>query len=85
MGNTSVSAEFLTGEEARAAVIEDGELTPGEELPNDFYLRDLDPTTVELPVASSVKVERVDATELAYRPVTAGELEALYAGTGEAA
>lgn len=76
-------AEFLTGEEARAAAIEDDELSPGEELPNDFYLRDLDPTTVELPVASSIDAELID-NELTHRPVTADELEALYAGTGEA-
>jgi hypothetical protein len=31
--------EMLTGEEARAAAVEDGAISPGEDLPNDYYIR----------------------------------------------
>ena len=33
--------EMLTGEEARAAAVEDGAISPGEDLPSDYYLRNL--------------------------------------------
>lgn len=33
--------EMLTGEEARAAAVEDGAISPGEDLPNDYYVRNL--------------------------------------------
>jgi len=31
--------EMLTGEEAKAAAVEDGAISPGEDLPNDYYIR----------------------------------------------
>lgn len=31
--------ELLTGEEAKAAAVEDGAISPGEELPNEYYIR----------------------------------------------
>ncbi|HEX2153697.1 MAG TPA: hypothetical protein VHL52_06945 [Acidimicrobiia bacterium] len=33
-------AEMLTGEAARQAAVEDGAISEGEDLPNDFYIRD---------------------------------------------
>jgi hypothetical protein len=33
--------EMLTGEEAKAAAVEDGAISPGEDLPNDYYVRNL--------------------------------------------
>jgi hypothetical protein len=76
-------AEFLTDEEAQLAAVEDGELAPGEHLPNGFYLRDLDPTTIELPVASTFTAELLDNRQVTHQPVTADELAALYAGTAD--
>jgi hypothetical protein len=35
--------ELLTGEEAKAAAVEDGAISPGEDLPHDYYVRN--PTT----------------------------------------
>jgi len=35
--------EFLTGDDAAAAARQDGVIAAGEELPNDFFLRNLDP------------------------------------------
>lgn len=37
------TAEFLTGEEANEAAVEDGVIAEGEEMPNDFYIRNQDP------------------------------------------
>jgi hypothetical protein len=42
--------EMLTGEEAKAAAVEDGVISPGEDLPNDYYIRNL--TTPEEEAAS---------------------------------
>lgn len=38
-------AEMLSGEEARLAAVEDGFIGEGEDLPNDFYIRDADDHT----------------------------------------
>lgn len=35
-------AEFLTGEEANRAAVEDGVIAPGEPVPNDYYVRNPD-------------------------------------------
>jgi ABC-type glycerol-3-phosphate transport system substrate-binding protein len=49
-------AEFLTGEEAQRAAEEDGEIPPGEPIPNDYYIRNPDKTTQTLPVATDAKI-----------------------------
>lgn len=33
-------AEWFVGEDANAAAAEDGEIEPGESVPNDYYIRD---------------------------------------------
>lgn len=38
-------AEMLSGEDAREAAVADGVIPPDEDLPNDFYIRNLDDTT----------------------------------------
>lgn len=42
--------EFLTGDEARQAAVEDGEIVEGEDLPNGFYLRNQSPEPQTLTV-----------------------------------
>jgi hypothetical protein len=49
-------AEMLTGEAAVIAAREDGEIGEGEDLPNDFYIRDLEAPLVELVIAPDVVV-----------------------------
>lgn len=44
-------ALMLTGEEARAAAEADGVIGPGEDLPNDFYIRNTDPGPLTVGVA----------------------------------
>lgn len=49
-------AEMLTGEEAVAAAREEGVIGEDEDLPNDFYIRDPDQSTIELTVSPDVVV-----------------------------
>lgn len=39
----TLKIEILTGEEAAAAAIEAGEIQPGESLPNEYYIQEVDP------------------------------------------
>jgi spore germination protein GerM len=47
-------AQWLTGEEANRAAIEDGEIAEGDTVPNDYYIRNLNPQLRTLPVADGV-------------------------------
>ncbi len=49
-------AQWLTGEEANRAAVEDGEIAAGESLPNDYYIRNQNPQLRTLPVASDFAV-----------------------------
>jgi hypothetical protein len=49
-------AEMLSGEAAVTAAREDGVIGPDEDLPNDYYIRDPDPSTTELMVSPDVVV-----------------------------
>jgi hypothetical protein len=52
--------QFLMGEEARQAAIADGVLKPGEELPNDYYIRDQNPKLRNMPLADDAKIRIVN-------------------------
>jgi hypothetical protein len=49
-------AEFLTGDEAQRAAVEDGALPPGEPVPNDYYIRNADKSTRTLLVATDAEI-----------------------------
>lgn len=53
---TADYATFLTGEEATAAAREDGVIGVDETVPNDFYIRNDNPTLRELPVSGKTPV-----------------------------
>jgi hypothetical protein len=58
-GTTTIAvdpAEMLTGEEAVAAAREDGVIGATEDLPNDFYIRNADVSTIDLAVSPDVVV-----------------------------
>lgn len=59
-------ADLLTGEEARAAAVEDGVIAEGEDLPNDFYI-DNDDVVLELVHADQdarfIMISRADVEE----------------------
>ena len=49
-------AEFLTGDEANRAAIEDGVLEPGQSIDNDYYIRNRNPKLRDLLVAPDVQI-----------------------------
>jgi hypothetical protein len=49
-------AEFLTGDEAQRAAVEDGALPPGEPVSNDYYIRNPDKSTRTLPIATDAEI-----------------------------
>lgn len=49
-------AEWLTGEEARQAAVDAGELGPEEDLPNDYYIKGGDAEVREFAVSDSVAI-----------------------------
>ncbi len=49
-------AEFLTGDEAKQAAIKAGQLAPGEELANDYFIRNESHTLREYQVSSLVQI-----------------------------
>jgi hypothetical protein len=52
-------AEFLIGEEASAAAVEDGVIAEGEAVPNDYYVRNPEDDVLTLDVAPDVRVTHV--------------------------
>lgn len=52
-------AEMLTGDEAVEAAIEAGEIAPGEDLPNDYYIRNINTQLREFTVAPSAPITTV--------------------------
>jgi hypothetical protein len=49
-------AEFLTGKEAQEAAEEDGVVEPGEQVPNDYYIRNPDKATKTYPIANDTRI-----------------------------
>jgi hypothetical protein len=49
-------AEFLTGEEANAAAVAAGEIAPGEDVPNDYFIRNVNTQLREFVVSGSVAI-----------------------------
>ncbi len=49
-------AEMLTGEEAKAAAVEAGKIEPGEDLPNDYFIRNVNTKLREFVVSDSVAI-----------------------------
>lgn len=78
-------AEMLSGEEARAAAVEDGLIAEGEDLPNDFYI-DNDEQVLELiQVAEGAQFALISGDDISERvlvdaPVLAEVYEGTYSG-----
>ncbi len=75
-------AEFLSGEEARQAAVEDGVIADGEDLPNDFYI-DNDEIIMELlHVGEGAVFEMISGDDTAQTvEVDASQFAELYDGT----
>jgi hypothetical protein len=75
-------AEFLTGDAADAAAVEAGAIEAGEEVPNDYFIRNGDESTVEVAVADEVEVTAVRCPT-SCREGVAGEFEGFAAAFDE--
>lgn len=77
-------AGLFTGDEAVNAAREDGEIGPGDDLPNPFYIRyPEDTSALSLPVAVNFEASMLDNVELESRQVDATGMAALYAGEAD--
>ena len=74
-------AEMLGGEEARQAAIEDGVIGEGEDLPNDFYIRNPENVYELMHFGDSVDVAVISAVDPGSTlQISPEELLALYSG-----
>lgn len=71
-------AEMLSGEEAKAAAIEAGDIAPGEDLPNDYFIRNTNPTKREFTVASSAPITTATFGGGPDEPVTWGQFKSFW-------
>ncbi|MGD2060069.1 MAG: hypothetical protein PVF87_04325 [Acidimicrobiia bacterium] len=75
-------AEMLSGEEARRAAVADGVIAEGEDLPNDFYIRNPETVAELVPPGDEVEILLISSTDTAQMlPVSPVELQQIYAGT----
>lgn len=74
-------AEMLGGEEARQAAIEDGVIGEGEDLPNDFYIRNPENVYELMHFGDSVDVTMISAVDPGSTlQISPTELLAIYSG-----
>jgi hypothetical protein len=50
------AAEWYSGEEANREALRDGEIEPGDSVPNDYYIRNDDPGRIMMPVREDIVV-----------------------------
>lgn len=75
-------AEMLTGDDARQAAVDAGLIEPGEDVPNDFFIANPDPTAVELQVASGAEFFVLSGMDPGVELVTDIDgIESLYSGS----
>jgi hypothetical protein len=73
--------EWLTGEEARQAAIDAGELGPDEDLPNDYYIRGGDVDIREFAVSDSVAITTASRGGGEGEPATWAEFMSWFGGS----
>lgn len=74
-------AEMLTGEEAKAAAVEAGEIAPGEDLPNDYFIRNVNPEKREFTVAASASIATATLGGGMDEPVTWAQLKSFWSAS----
>jgi len=78
-------AEMLSGEEARAAAVDDGVIAEGEDLPNDFYIDNDEQVSELLHVAEGAGFELISGADTSQKvqvdaPILAEAYEGTYTG-----
>ena len=71
-------AELLIGEEAGQAAIEAGVIDPDEDLPNDYFVRNVNPRLREFTVSGSVTITSHTWGGARDQPVTWGEFQSFW-------
>jgi hypothetical protein len=71
-------AEMLTGEEANAAAVEAGEIEPGDSVPNDYFIRNVNPLRREFKVADTVVITTSTWGGVMERPITWEEFRSFW-------
>lgn len=71
-------AEMLTGEEANQAAVEAGEIEPGESVPNDYFIRNVNPQRREFKVSDSVAITTSTWGGIMERPITWEEFRSFW-------
>jgi hypothetical protein len=75
-------AEMLTGEEAKDAATEDGFISEGEDLPNDFYIRNPDTVMELIHFGDDPEILVIPSTDTSQMvSISPEDLEQLYEGT----
>ena len=75
-------AEMLTGEEAEDTAVEDGFISEGEDLPNDFYIRNPENASELLHFADAAEILVISSTDTSEMiSISPEDLEQLYEGT----
>ena len=69
-------AQLLVGEEANAAAVEDGVIEPGEDVPNDHYVRNENERVRSYPLRDPLEIRVVERECCDLRPL--GSAEELY-------
>jgi hypothetical protein len=73
-------AQLLSGKAAVRAARDDGELAPGEDLADPFYIRNRDTTLVRIPTSGSLAVTLLDNRNAAAHHLGANQFVELYCG-----
>ncbi|MFH0915070.1 MAG: hypothetical protein V1912_01310 [bacterium] len=74
-------AEMLTGEEAKAAAVEAGDIAPGEDLPNDYFIRNINSQKREFTVAASASITTATLGGGMDEPVTWAQFKSFWAAS----
>jgi hypothetical protein len=75
-------AEMLTGEEAREAAVEAGDIEEGEDLPNDFFIANPDIVMELVDIADDAEITVISGSDTSQSiTVDTVQLESLYEGT----
>ncbi len=73
--------EMLTGEEAKQAAIAAGDIGPDEDLPNDYYIRNVNPLIREFGVSASVAITTATRSGGPDEPATWTEFMSWFGGS----
>jgi len=74
-------AEMLSGEEAKAAAVEAGEIAPGEDLPNDYFIRNTNPQKREFTVVASAPITTATFGGGMDQPVTWAQFKSFWSAS----